>query len=215
MNDTRNTREVRVEVTWKSVIRVLFGILLANIAMTLVPVVKALVLATLIAVALYPLVRWSVRIGCPQWVGVLLASAALAAVVIGCLAIIGPIVFSQAASLGENLPKVREQIISHLPPSGVLRQALENGMNSGTVADSRLLLQKTLLFLETTAGGLFRFIVVLVLAVYLIADGPRALNWLIVFFPAEQRRKISQTLSRIGALISAYVMGQFLVSATH
>jgi predicted PurR-regulated permease PerM len=213
MNDTRNTQEVRVEITWKSVIRVLLAVLLANVALTLLPIVKGLVLATLVAVALYPVVRWSRRRGWPRWAGVLLASAALTTTVIGCFAIIGPIVFSQAASLGENLPKLREQIISQLPPSGVIRQALENGMSSGTVADSRLVLQKTMLFLETTAGGLFSFVVVLVLAVYLIADGPRALKWLIVFFPVEQRRKLSQTFTQIGELISAYVMGQFLVSA--
>ncbi len=213
MNDTRNAQEVRVEITWKSVFRVLVGVLLANVAMTLLPIVKGLVLAILIAVAFYPVVRWTCRRGWPRWLGVLLASAALTTIVVGCFAIIGPIVFSQAASLGENLPKLREQIISQLPPSGVFRQALENGMNSGTVADSRLLLQKALLFLETTAGGLFSFVVVLVLAVYLIADGSRTLNWLIVFFPIAQRRKISETLSQIGALISAYVMGQFLVSA--
>jgi predicted PurR-regulated permease PerM len=213
MNDTPTPQKVQLEITWKSVMRVLLGVLLAYLAVLLWPIVRMLVLAILIAVALSPLVSWARRKGWPRWVGVLLASATLLVVVVGCFAIIGPEVFRQAASLSDNLPKVTRQILAHLPPSGPVRQALEGGLNSGTIADSRLVLERALSLVESTAGLLFRFTVVIVLAIYLLADGPRAVKWLIVFFPAQERQRISQGLSQVAELIFGYVVGQCLVSA--
>ena len=213
MNETPPIQKVQLEITWKSVLRILLGVLLAYVAVLLWPIARMLVLAILIAVALSPLVRWARRKGWPRWAGVLLASATLLVVVIGCCAVIGPVVFRQATSLSENLSKVRQQVISQLPPASSMRQTLETGLNSGTVADSRIVMQRALSLVETTAGMLFRFTVVIVLAIYFVADGARAVNWLIVFFPAQERQRISQGLSQIAALVFAYVTGQFLVSA--
>lgn len=213
MNNPRPTHNVNLEIRWRSIIRVFLGALLAYVAVLLWPLVRMLIPAILIAVALSPLVKWTRRKGWPRWAGVLLASAALLAVVVGCFAMIGPVVFSQAANLSENLPKVRQQIISQLPPSGSVRQAIETGLNPTTVADSRLVLERGLRLVGTTAQLLFHFTVVIVLAIYLVTDGPRALNWLIVFFPAQERQRISQGLGQIAELIVAYVTGQFLVSA--
>jgi predicted PurR-regulated permease PerM len=207
------THRVQLEITWKSVLRLLLGVLLAYVAMLLWPICKLLVQAILIAVALYPMVRWAVRKGWPRWAGLLLASATLLVIVVGCLAIIAPMAFRQMGTLGENLPKLREQIIAQLPPQGMMREALETSMNPGTVADSRLVLERTLVVVETALGGLVHFAVVIVLAVYLMADGPRALKWLIVFFPVAEREKISHALSQVSQLISAYVAGQFFISA--
>lgn len=85
-------------------------------------------------------------------------------------------------------------------------------MTAGTVADSRVVLQHVMAVVATTAGGLFDLLVALVLSIYLLADGSRALKWLIVFFPKEERQKISMALGEIGNLIFAYVAGQLLVS---
>jgi predicted PurR-regulated permease PerM len=215
MNDTptATTHKVQLEITWKSVMRLALGVLLAYVAVLLWPIFKLLVLAVLVAVALWPLVKWVKRRGWPRWVGVLAASAALVVVVGGCLAIIGPVALRQAATLSENLPQLRDQIISQLPRSGTVRQALENGMSAGTVADSRLVLERLTRLVAATASGVFHFIVVLVLAIYLLVDGPRAFNWLIVFFPAREWPKITQAAGQVAHLIFAYVAGQFIISA--
>ncbi len=206
------TYRVQIEITWKSILRLLLGVLLAYAAIVLCPILKMLILAILLAVGLHPIVRWVERKGGPRWLGLLVASATLVALVVGCFAVVAPIVFRQIAALGENLPKLREQFIAQLPSSGVLRQALENGMSPGSVADSRLFLERLLLILGTTVGGMFYSVLVVALALYVLADGPRALKWLIVFFPSGQRERISQALAQISRLISSYVTGQCLLS---
>lgn len=212
MNETEASAKTQVEITWRSVFRVLAGVLLAYVAVLLWPFFKALVLAILLAVALYPLVRWAERKGWPRWAGLSLASAALLLVIVGAFAIIGPIAFRQATALEDNLPEVRQQILSRLPASSMLRGAMENAMSSGTVADSRLVLEKTVTFVENTVGRLFQFVVIIGLAIYLMADGSAALKWLIVLFPARQRQKIATSLEQMAELIFAYVSGQFLIS---
>ncbi len=207
------TQRMHVELTWTSIFRVLVTVLVAYAAVLLWPTFKLLGLAILIAVAMYPIVRWTQRRGFHRWVGVVLASAALVVLVVGCCAIIAPMVFRQMSALSQSLPGLRDQIIAQLPPSGTVRRALEQSINSATVADSRVVLERTLAVVQTTLGGLVNFIVVIAFSVYLIVDGPRALKWLIVFLPMSERDKISRALNEISRLVSSYVGGQFLVSA--
>ncbi len=206
-------REVQLDITWKSIFRVLVAGLLVYTTILLSPILKVLIVAVLLAVALYPIECWAERRGWPGWVGQVLAATALLAVVVGCFVIIGPMLFHQIAVLGESLPKLRDQIMGHLPSSGPVRQALENSLSPVTVSDSRLILERLLLVVGTTLGGLVYFVVVVALAFYLLADGPRALKWMIVFFPVNQREKISEALGQISSLISSYVTGQCLISA--
>ncbi len=210
--DAQATQCVRLEVTWKSIFRLLLGALLTYIAILLWPIFKLLIMAILLAVALYPIVGWANRRGWPQWVGHILATLALLVAVVGCVAVLGPMLLHQMSFLSENLPRLRDQIIAQLPSSGPLHEALQNSMNPGTVADSRLFLQKTLVMIELTVGGLVALIAVLALAVYLIVDGPRALDWLILHVPSGHRAKISEALGQMSRLISSYVAGQFLIS---
>lgn len=212
-DERRIVRQVRVEISWKSIFRVLLAGLAAYTAILLWPVFKLLVLAILIAVALYPIVRWVRRRGWPEWLGLLLASATLLVVVVGCFAIIAPLVFRQVTVLSENLPKVREEIIAQLPASGLVHNALQQGLSSGTVADSKLVLERTLMVVRTALGGLFNFVIVIALAVYLLVDGPRAVRWLIVFFPVAEQARISQALEQMFELVFSYVAGQSLISA--
>ena len=207
-----SSRTIRLDITWRSVFRILLGILVAYAAVVLWPVAKLLIVATLIAVALSPIVWWVTRRGLPRWVGLVLASGALLVLVVACFAIIGPMVFRQASALGQNLPGIRDQVISHLSRAGPLQKALQNAVDPTTVADSQRVLENALLLVKTTAGGLFEFLLVLALAIYVMVDGPRTLRWLIVFFPVAERQRISEALRQVAELIFAYVAGQCLVS---
>jgi predicted PurR-regulated permease PerM len=207
------TRRVQIEIGWRSIFRVLSGLLIAYAARLLWPIIKLLILSILLAVALYPMVTWADRRKWPRWVGHGLAVGTLVLMVGGCLFIGGPMVVHQVGVLGDNLPKLRDQIIAQLPASGPVHQALQNSMSPGTVADSRMLLEKAMIFIETTVGGLVYVIVVFALAVYLIFDGPHTLDWLTLYVPVAQRERVSETLTQISRLISSYVAGQALISA--
>lgn len=206
------THRFQIEIGWRTIVRLLLAVLLTYTVVLLWPMLKLLTLAFLIAIILQPIVVGVRRKGGPHWLGLLLATATLVTLMVGCLAIVAPIVLRQMATLGESLPRLTQQIISQLPPSGPIRQALENAMSPGTVTDSRLFLERMLVVAETTLGGLFYSVMVAALAVYLLVEGPGASKWLLLFLPPSQREKVSQAFGEISRLVCAYAAGQGLVS---
>src|SRR5215467_87012 len=114
MENGRNSEKVRVEIAWKTIIKLLLGVLLAFVAIRLWPVFKLLVISFLLAVPLYQLVSWACHKGWPRWTGLLLASLALVIPVLGFTAVIGPMAFSQASQFAKNLPKMKKQVVARL-----------------------------------------------------------------------------------------------------
>lgn len=202
-------RKLKIEIGWATIFRILLGVLLGWAALKLWPTFKLLLLAILIAVALYPIVMWCCRRGWPRWVGLLLATATLLVIVFGFLGLLGPLVVSQGSALVHNLPKISEEALSHLPATGPVREAL----NPAKLSDSQQVLGKGLLILKSSFGGLLDMALLLVFAVYFMVDGNRTVKWLEAFFRREQRQKIRRALPEIREVIVAYVVGQFITSA--
>lgn len=204
---------VRLEISWGSIFRVLLGILLAVIAITLWPMIQLLVLAILVAVALYPMIRWFERRRWPRWVGLVLAAFLLLASSIGFFAFLGPMLLKQSGAAIENLPHLKEELLSHLPAQGPIHRIADEALNSSTIQGAKPLMSKALDLGKSAIIGIIDFGLVLVLAIYLMADGPRLVKWLIVFFPAQHRPKISEAMAETSDLIVAYLAGQFITSA--
>src|SRR4051794_28274401 len=121
-NKHRQERIVRIEVTWGSIFRVLLGILLTAVLIALWPMIELLVLAILVAVALYPIIRGIESRGLPRKLGLLAASALLLATSIGFFAFLGPMLLKQMASAIDNVPQLKEELLSHLPAHGRINQ---------------------------------------------------------------------------------------------
>lgn len=211
MEKETNPSPVRVEIAWKTIIKVLAGILLAVVAVKLWPVFKLLVVSILLSVPLYRLVLWLCSKGWPRWAGLLVASLALVFAVVGLAAIIGPLAFKQASSFTKQFPKYREQLIAHVP-SGPLRNTAEQVSNFNGGANFEQLTQKALAAVTATLAGILDVVLVIALTIYLLADGRRALQWLIAFFPREQRSRVTRGLQNLGDRMVAYVIGQSIVS---
>jgi predicted PurR-regulated permease PerM len=209
-NKHRQERIVRIEVTWGSIFRVLLGILLTAVLIALWPMIELLVLAILVAVALYPIIRGIESRGLPRKLGLLAASALLLATSIGFFAFLGPMLLKQMASAIDNVPQLKEELLSHLPAHGRINQMANETIDAVTGAQP--LVAKALDLGKSAIIGMFDFGLIVILAIYLMADGPRLLRWVIVFFPARHRPKISEAVGEMSDLIVAYIIGQFITS---
>src|SRR5712671_2738229 len=154
-NNHSAERTVRIEVTWGSIFRVLFGILLVGVLVALWPMLELLILAILVAVALYPIVRWTEYKGLPRWTGLVTASALLLATSIAFFAFLGPMLLKQTASAIENVPQLKEELLSHLPARGPFNQMANEALN--TVASVRPLVSKALDLGKSALIGVFDF----------------------------------------------------------
>lgn len=62
------------------------------------------------------------------------------------------------------------------------------------------------------ASGLIDFVLVLILSVYLVIDGPRAINWLRGAAPANQRGRVLFYLDILNSKVGGYIRGQLIMS---
>ena len=202
---------VRIEIAWKTIPKVLSGILLAFVAIRLWPLCKLLIVSMLLAVPLYRLAVWAWHKGWPRWAGLLLASLTLVFAVLGVAALVGPMVISQASNLDTSLPKLKQQLASQVP-AGPLRNVVERTTSFGSDADLQRISQQALTAAKTTMGLALDLVLVIALAIYLMIDGPRALEWMIAYFPQEQRPRVSKGLDKIGDRVVAFIVGQSILS---
>jgi predicted PurR-regulated permease PerM len=204
-------RTLRIEITWGSIFRVFLAIVIVGILVTLWPMIELLILAILVAAALYPIIRWVEARNLPRWIGLVTASALLLATSIGFFAFLGPMLLKQSGAAIENVPQLKEELLYHLPAHGPINQMANEALN--TVAGAKPLVSKALDLGKTALIGVVDFGLILIMAIYLLADGPRLLRWIVVFFPARHRPKISEAITEMSGLIVAYIIGQFITSA--
>jgi predicted PurR-regulated permease PerM len=63
------------------------------------------------------------------------------------------------------------------------------------------------------ASGLIDFVLVFILSVYLVIDGPRAVNWLRIAAPASQRGRVLFYLDILSSKVGGYIRGQLIMSS--
>jgi predicted PurR-regulated permease PerM len=211
MDHGPNAQRMCIEVSWKTIFKVLSGILLAVVAIKLWPLLKLLVVAILLAVPLYRMVAWVCRKGWSRWAGMLLATLTLVVAVLSLPALIAPIAINQASDLGKNLPKLQEQLAAKMP-SGALHNLIDRAGDLDKDETLQRLSHQALSTIKTTMGALLSLVLVAALTVYLMADGPRALQWLIAFFPQRQRERVAKGLDKIGDRVVSFIVGQSIIS---
>jgi predicted PurR-regulated permease PerM len=213
MEKNNHSRQMRLEITWMTIFKVLVGVLIAFIAVKLWPMLELLIVALLVSVVLYRIVSWLCDRNWPRWAGLLAATLAFLLVIGGFCGLIVPVVISQADAVARDLPKLKEQVRSGLPQSGPVGSLVQSALNSGTGADSQRILQKGLNAAKATVEGLINGVVAFALVIYFMIDGPKALKWWLAFFPREKRPRVKKGLEEIANRIVSYVVGQLIVSA--
>jgi predicted PurR-regulated permease PerM len=203
---------VRLEIAWKTILKVLAGVLLAFIVIKLWPLCKLLIVSILLAVPMYRLAAWAWRKGWPRWAGLLLASLTLVFSVIGVAALVGPMVINQASNLGQNLPKLKQQLMQKME-AGPLRRAVDEAGSFSSDDAIKRISQEALSAAKATMGAAVDVMLVIALAIYMMIDGPRALQWMVIYFPVAQRARVSKGLEKIGDRVVAFIIGQSILSA--
>jgi predicted PurR-regulated permease PerM len=61
--------------------------------------------------------------------------------------------------------------------------------------------------------ALFEFFMVLIFAIYFVADGERLYRWLVAFLPEKDRRKMAAASDEFASVASHYIIGQLITSA--
>ena len=201
-------RKIEITVSWVTILKVVVAGFLVFLAIKLWPLLALLLLALLVAITLFPILRWTRRRAWPDWTGILLIALLLFVSVALFAGFLIPTIGNQAAELARKMPEFQKDLASSLPAP--LQDGATRLLES---AESGAVMKQCLAWGGVAVQGLAQFLIVLVLAVYLVADGERVFRWLMAFLPEKQRQKVHEASPEVAAVVSSYMIGQLITSA--
>src|SRR4051812_993967 len=204
--------KVEIILPWKTILKVFAAAFLVFLALKLWQLGEVIFLALLIAVAFRPLVEWARRHRWPHWAAVTLCALLLlgsSALIVGLLV---PTIATEGKGLIEKLPEFKEELFRRLPPHGVARASLDQLLSSPAFSNPEPFAKRIVAWGSVAVEAVTGFLVMLVLAIYFVAEGERVYNWLLAFLPEKHRRKMAQASEEITSVASHYMAGQFITS---
>lgn len=199
-------------ISWTTILKVLVAAALVYFMIRLTSLLELLFLALLLAISLAPLLTWLERRGWPRWIGLVVAALLLFGSALLFFGVLVPMIGKQAGALVGNLPQLRDQLVARLPATGPLREAANNLFGSSIFSNPEPLVKQVGAWAGLALAAVARFFLMLIVAIYFLADGKRVSSWLIAFLPPLQRSKTEIAFAEITSVVSHYIAGQIITS---
>lgn len=204
-------------LAWLAVLVVVFW-LLSHVTRALL----LLVLASVIAFAVTPLInlldRWM-----PRGIAIGVAYLIVFLVVLGLLGIVVVTTASQISALVASLPTYAERnaeikpfLLRTLGPFGVTASQLnsaQTGLVSALESAGSRVAGDALSLVTGVLNTVIDAVLVLILSIYLAANGPNLQAWLRERSPQAQRRRTRLVIAIVNRVVGGYVRGQLTLAA--
>ena len=197
-------------ISWGSLWRILFMLVLATILFIAKEILVALFLAIVISSALDPIVTWLEKKKVPRLLGTL----AIYIVFIFLIALLAyavvPIALSEFTILLSNLGKYSGTVFEFIDTSGLI-----NSINQSLAKITNLLLSGSTSLLEVGTkflGGLTATLSVFVLSFYLTVGKDGVEKFLVAIMPSAYEPKIVDMYGRIKKKMGNWMAGQVILS---
>jgi len=199
------------------VVVVIFGWLLGHFVKTIL----TLVLAGIVAFALTPLVHWLSKY-MPRTIAIALAYVVGFSVILGLVGFIIVTASAQITNLVQNLPHyskdahtLQPQIVKLLKPFGVNNTnyiRAEHQLTSYLQSVGTRVASQSVDIATTVLGTVVDIILVLILSVYLTANGPALSGWMRRRTPRSQRRHTELLIAIVNQVVGGYIRGQLTLA---
>ena len=93
-----------------------------------------------------------------------------------------------------------------------MKEIAEGLLNAPTFTHPEPLLQKFMSWGAAAIESMIAFLVVLVIAIYFLADGKRVYEWIIAFLPERQRQRVAAAAPETFSIVFSYMGGQLVTS---
>lgn len=207
------TQKLEIKFPITTIVTVLCVLVLIKMAEILSPLFLPLIIAILLAVALEKPLRWMIKKNIPRKYAIILITFILATSALGVIATIVPSVYREGVAFSEKIPQYRREILSSLGSDNPLRNIISHNTTPEALTPKTEQVKEILGVGNVVLGGFGDLFLVFILAIYLLADGPRMIKWISAYFSEATQSKIHQTTRETSDIVSAYVIGQFITSA--
>ncbi|MEU7632788.1 AI-2E family transporter [Nocardia sp. NPDC049220] len=189
------------------------GFLVAKLWVVILPVVLAIVIATV----LWPPTRWLTAHGLRPAAAASIAVLGFVGVLAGVIALIVPSVVDQAPELAdkatEGVNRVRDWLQG--PPLRIRDEQLDSAVDaivSRLRSSSEQIATGVFSGVSTATSTLITLFLVLVLTFFFVKDGPRFLPWLHRVSGDRSGRHLEEVLNRVWVVLGGFIRTQALVS---
>jgi predicted PurR-regulated permease PerM len=128
------------------------------------------------------------------------------------LVLLVPTALNESRAIITGLPNFKSKMLQQLPQNGALRASAEQFLSSPAFTDPQPLLKSFVTWARAAVEGAVQFFVLLVIAIYFVADGERVYQWLLALLPKKDRQKMAEAAPEIANVVSHYVRGQAICS---
>lgn len=220
--DDRLNRAIRVLAV--AILSIVLGMAILTFLHRIIAVVIVLGGAVFFAYLIYPVVR-RLTLRMPRWLAILCVYAVIAIIIALIVVVVGPLLSTEARSFAREFPsllqraqeqalganagylsavplEMREEVVTALDQLGATLQR-----NGGAIASQALTI------LLSLASIITAFIIIPVLAFYLLLDADRLRGGFLRLIPVAHREKTLSVLNDVNEILGGFVRGQIVVGA--
>jgi predicted PurR-regulated permease PerM len=201
------TRQTAIKIPWSTLLKIICAAALVWLWLQLYQIVLLLAVAILLAVTLNPAVKRIERLGLPRWLGAVIVSVALLALVVGFLWMTWSSLSDQARLLADQIGGRERELMDRLP--GWMRESVRPP-STGDVTSYAA--PYALSLAQSTTTAIAVALLGFVLMIYLLIEGRETCDWLLAFVPRAQRAKAEKTLVECERVMIAYAVGNTITS---
>ncbi len=215
--------ERRTNITLSNILLVVATGLLLVLLWQLRSLLVILMIAIVLSAAVAPIVDWADRWRIPRWLTVVAVYLVLIAGLIGVGLLIGPPVVQQIERLIGQFPVYVELILNlgerlavrlgMTEPELVRKIFNTQGLTSWIIGSSQQLLVRSYSVTRVIVGGIFSFILALLLSGYMLAGSESLIKGLVRLFPHPWDLRMAEQVAPMSQRMGNYIQGRILVSA--
>jgi predicted PurR-regulated permease PerM len=200
------TDQVRLEIPWRTLLKVLAAAAVGWALVQLLPIVLVLLVAVVLAVSLDPVVGWIESRRVPRSAAAVLVAVVIAALVGGFVWLTWSSLASQWQQVAGELTEKGRETWDRLPLW--LRSALGSSQGNAASPTDGFAVR----IFSSTTSALGSILLGFVLTIYLLIEGRATYAWVLAFVPRRHRLKAERTAADSRAVIFGYVVGNAITS---
>jgi predicted PurR-regulated permease PerM len=195
-------------------VKVALFVLLVHLVIKLVPLFAIFYVATMLAVVMAAATSWLQDRGLPRAVALTLVAVVAFGAVLVALFTIVPAMVGELRQLITDLPTMEQRLDRELPAAApYIRKLISQLTAPMQPAKVDQWLSRGAMAGLFAIEALAAVFLTLILSVFLVLEGKRALAWLFSFAPLEQRHKLVRTAEEVEPVMRAYMRGQLILSS--
>lgn len=211
---TDHARRIELRIPFATMLKVALFLLLLYAVYKLRLIILMTVIAALVAVLLDPVESWLERHHVRRGIALTLIAVVLAGTILGLLVAVVPATVSELSDMRRELPSIVQKLTKRFPAAAPYVGSLLKQQPSGQPAPQQVkrALSKGMVAGQYVIAGISAILFVIILAVYLVAEGRKAIAWLISFAPERQRERLVRTVREVRPVVFSYMRGQMVTS---